>query len=104
MAELAYAHDSKSCGLTTVWVQIPPAAQMTKNKQYKIDKEILSYIVGAAIGDGNLSNPNGRAVRLRITCDTNYPNIIDGLIACIKEILPENKVKYRKLQRNIHKY
>ncbi len=26
MAELAYAHDSKSCGLTTLWVQLPPRA------------------------------------------------------------------------------
>lgn len=26
MAELAYAHDSKSCGRKPVWVQLPPSA------------------------------------------------------------------------------
>ena len=26
MAELAYAHDSKSCVLTGLWVQLPPRA------------------------------------------------------------------------------
>lgn len=28
MAELAYAHDSKSCVLTDLWVQLPPRAQL----------------------------------------------------------------------------
>jgi len=37
------------------------------------DKKLHAYIVGLALGDGNLSNPNGRAVRLRITCDKKYP-------------------------------
>lgn len=31
-----------------------------------------AYIIGVAIGDGNLSNSNGRAVRLRVTCDNKY--------------------------------
>lgn len=30
MAELAYAHDSKSCVLTDLWVQLPPRAQCWK--------------------------------------------------------------------------
>ena len=30
-------------------------------------------MVGIALGDGNLSNPNGRATRLRVTCDLRYP-------------------------------
>jgi len=28
-----------------------------------------------AIGDGNLSSPNGRVTKLRITCDIKYPSI-----------------------------
>lgn len=39
-----------------------------------------------------MSNPNGRAVRLRITCDKKYPKLIDHIIENIKIILPENKV------------
>lgn len=56
----------------------------------------LSYVIGVAIGDGNLSNPNGRATRLRITCDTDYPNLIRGIMRAIKKILPYNKVSLIK--------
>jgi len=44
------------------------------------------------MGDGNLSNPNGRAIRLRITCDTKYGELINKIISSIKELLPNNKV------------
>ena len=56
------------------------------------EKTILAYVVGVAIGDGNLSNPNGRATRLRITCDTKYPALVERIRAAIKVILPKNKV------------
>lgn len=58
--------------------------------------KILSYIVGLALGDGNLSNPNGRAVRLRITCDTKYPELIQKICSSIQKILPNNKVSIIK--------
>lgn len=58
----------------------------------QIDKKVLAYVTGLAIGDGNLSNPNGRAVRLRISCDTKYPNLIKRICVAIKKILPNNKV------------
>jgi hypothetical protein len=41
------------------------------------DKLLQAYIIGVALGDGDLSNPNGRAVRLRITCDKKYPRLIE---------------------------
>jgi len=62
----------------------------------RIDKKTLAYIIGVALGDGNLSNPNGRAVRLRVTCDTNYPNLIEKIISAIEKLLPENKVSIIK--------
>jgi hypothetical protein len=52
----------------------------------------LSYLVGLAIGDGNLSNPNGRATRLRITCDVKYPNLIERITQTLQGVLPNNKV------------
>lgn len=52
----------------------------------------LAYVIGVAIGDGNLSNPNGRAVRLRITCDKKYPNLRDRILKSIKKARPDNKV------------
>ena len=58
----------------------------------KVDRRILAYIVGVALGDGNLSNPNGRAVRLRVTCDTRYPLLILKIQKAIQAILPLNKV------------
>ncbi|HVH87014.1 MAG TPA: LAGLIDADG family homing endonuclease [Terriglobales bacterium] len=56
------------------------------------DRALQAYVIGLAIGDGNLSNPNGRAVRLRITCDTKYPNLISRISAALTELLPKNKV------------
>lgn len=54
--------------------------------------EKVAYLVGVALGDGNLTNPNGRALRLRITCDTQYPNIISEILDTLKIIFPENKI------------
>lgn len=63
-------------------------------------KKHLTYVIGVALGDGNLSNPNKRAVRLRITCDTKYKKIIENIIKSIKIILPKNKVSIVKREKN----
>lgn len=52
----------------------------------------LAYIIGIALGDGNLSNPNGRAVRLRITCDKKYPSLINKIEVTIQKLLPTNRI------------
>ncbi len=59
-----------------------------------------AYVIGVAIGDGNLSNSNGRAVRLRITCDNKYPNIQTRIITSLKILLPNNKTSIYKRERN----
>jgi hypothetical protein len=56
------------------------------------DPLLQAYVIGVAIGDGNLSNPNGRAVRLRVTCDTRYPALIAKIRAALERLLPRNKV------------
>src|SRR3989338_9217420 len=48
-------------------------------KRLSKNKKLKAYVVGLSLGDGNLSNPNGRAVRLRITCDKKYPNLIQNI-------------------------
>jgi DNA-binding transcriptional regulator WhiA len=53
---------------------------------------ILAYVIGVALGDGNLSCPNGRATRLRITCDLTYPNLIKEIISSLEQIFPKNKI------------
>ncbi len=63
-----------------------------RSPRNKVDKKTLSYVIGVAIGDGNLSNPNGRATRLRVSCDTKYPKLINKISASIQKILPSNKV------------
>lgn len=52
----------------------------------------LAYVVGIALGDGNLSNPNGRAIRLRITCDNKYPRLQREIVASLRKMLPNNRV------------
>lgn len=55
-------------------------------------KNNLAYIIGVALGDGNLSNPNGRAVRLRITCDAKYPLLAESITSALQDVFPKNKV------------
>jgi DNA-binding transcriptional regulator WhiA len=56
------------------------------------NKKLIAYIIGFAIGDGNLSNPNGRAVRLRVTCDNKYPKIKENIKNSLGILLPKNKI------------
>ena len=65
-----------------------------------MQKETLAYVIGIAIGDGNLSNPNKRAVRLRITCDNKYENTIINFVDAIQQIMPANKVSVQKRKVN----
>ncbi len=55
-------------------------------------RQIEAFIIGIALGDGNLSNPNGRAVRLRITCDSRYKNLINEIRDALVSLFPKNKV------------
>ena len=80
-------HDSKSCVRKDVRVRVPPRPPVT----YKL-KKTLAYVVGVALGDGNLSNPNGRAIRLRVTCDSRYPGIQNEIQAALRTLLPKNRV------------
>ena len=58
------------------------------------EKIALAYIIGIALGDGNLSNPNGRAIRLRVTCDAQYPDIAAEIVTNLQFLFPKNKVSY----------
>jgi DNA-binding transcriptional regulator WhiA len=78
-----------------VRVQFPPAALCTEEyvKVNVVDEQVYeAFIVGIALGDGNLSNPNGRAIRLRITCDVRYPKIIDEITTALKYVFHDNKI------------
>lgn len=63
------------------------------------DKNLQAYVIGLALGDGNLSNPNGRATRLRITCDTRYPFLISKITNAVKTLLPGNRVSVEATPR-----
>ena len=61
-------------------------------KRVSEDKKLHAYIIGLALGDGNLSNPNGRATKLRITCDKKYPELYSHILKSLQKFLPDNKV------------
>ncbi len=67
-----------------------------RNKTLNPDKCLQAYIIGIALGDGNLSNPNGRGVRLRISCDAKYPKLIQKIQVSLKLLLPDNAVSVFK--------
>lgn len=73
---------------------------MKRRPIFITDKCILAYIIGVALGDGNLSNPNGRATRLRVSCDLKYLFLIQKIKSSIEKLLPFNKVSLVKKQGN----
>lgn len=74
-----------------LWVQVPPWALMNK-KKLNSNKELQAYVIGLALGDGNLSSPGGRTTRLRISCDTKYPLLIQKISNSLRLLLPDNKI------------
>ena len=80
-----------------------PSSRISMEKKSSIvpiDLGVLAYVVGLAIGDGNLSNPNGRAIRLRITCHVRYQSLIQSISQTIQALLPKNKVSIIKRSKN----
>ena len=63
------------------------------------DKNLRAYIIGLAIGDGNLSRVN-RTTRLRISCDDKYPTLRKRIVKSLKLLLPNNKIGTVKNQKN----
>jgi DNA-binding transcriptional regulator WhiA len=63
------------------------------------DKIALAYVTGVALGDGNLSRVS-RAVRLRISCDLKYPNLINEIRDALAIIAPNNKINVIKVVGN----
>ncbi len=53
-----------------------------------------------ALGDGNLSKLNKRSVRLRVTCDLSYQNLISKISGALQQLFPTNKVSIVKRKRN----
>ena len=50
-----------------------------------------SYLLGVYLGDGNIT-PQPRTYKLRIACDTHYPNLIEEMKRAISVITPFNVV------------
>ncbi len=90
--KLANMHDSKSCGVSLAGSSPALGTIMSLVKTLSKNKKLQAYIIGVALGDGNLSNPNNRALRLRITCDKKYPILLKYIIRSLQLLLPENKV------------
>ncbi len=63
------------------------------------DKNLRAYIIGLAIGDGNLSKVN-HTTRLRISCDDKYPTLQKRITESLKLLLPNNKIGTVKNPKN----
>ena len=65
---------------------------MYNTKPVVWNREVLSYLIGIGLGDGNLSRVNGRTVRFRVSCDLKYPLLITEIVAAIQYVFPESSV------------
>src|SRR5690606_27869869 len=62
----------------------------------------LAYIIGISLGHGNLSSPNKRVTRLRITCDSTYSNIEKEICTALADLFPKNKISKAEGQKNTY--
>ncbi|MDO8430669.1 MAG: LAGLIDADG family homing endonuclease [Candidatus Taylorbacteria bacterium] len=64
-----------------------------------------AYVIGLSIGDGNLSDSNGRCPRLRITCDNKYPLLRERIVDSLNKLFPNNKIsEYVRKEKCIDVY
>ena len=94
VAEQVYAAASKAAGSQGPcgFESHPRHHRGNSYRPLSADFKLRAYIIGIALGDGNLTNPNGRAPRLRITCDPKYPHAIEKFRASLQVLLPGNRV------------
>ena len=94
VAELVYAAASKAAGPKGPcgFESHPRHHLRISPRPLSGDLNLRAYIIGVALGDGNLTNPNGRATRLRITCDPKYPQLIVKFRSALQTLFPENRV------------
>lgn len=97
---MAYTNDSKSFAARLVGSS-PTSGTMAHRRTPILnpDKNLQAYIIGVALGDGNLSKMV-RSTRLRITCDNKYPKLMGKITESLQLLLPENKVGLVKRKRN----
>lgn len=76
-----------------------PTPGTMNNRRLNSNKELQAYIIGIALGDGNLSNVR-KTTRLRISCDAQYPLLLNKIYTSLQLLLPDNKVNVRKQQTN----
>src|SRR3989344_6861412 len=91
---MGYTRDSKSRVARHVG-STPTSGTLVKN--LNSDIELQPYIIGLALGDGNLSNVT-KTTRLRISCDTKYPFLLNKICNSLRLLLPDNKVNITKRQ------
>ncbi len=94
MAEQVYAAASKAAGPQGPcgFESHPRHHRANSVRSLSGDFKLRAYVIGVALGDGNLTNPNGRAPRLRITCDPKYPHLMEKFRTSLQALLPENRV------------
>lgn len=94
VAELVYAAASKAAGPQGPcgFESHPRHHPRTSPRPLSGDLKLRAYVIGVALGDGNLTNPNGRATRLRITCDPKCPQLIVKFRRALQALFPENRV------------
>lgn len=76
-----------------------PALESVKNAHLKEMQQAYSYLLGIYLGDGCISKM-GRTYRLRVSCASCYPNIIEAISEAIQKILPHNRIDAIKLEYN----
>jgi hypothetical protein len=58
-----------------------------------LPKPAYSYLLGFYLGDGTISRHRKCVYRLRIVCDSRYPNIIEECAAAMAGVMAQNPAR-----------
>lgn len=79
---------------------VPKGRRVPRLDLISLPKHHYAYLLGFYLGDGTITRQRRGVYRLRIVCDSRYPNIVDECAIAMAAVMPDNRVLVQKLRFN----